>query len=127
MIYLFNMKIIINESQYKRIVLKEFYPGTKRPLGSDGVDEEMFKEILNLMKTTFSKERGFQQTATEVESKGKVSTKQQKDTIASAINLMDSNCKKTNQQFNKQFVNFCSQIINILHSDSDNIFSYSWS
>lgn len=120
------MKIIINESQYRRIVLKEFYPGTKKLMGSDGVDEEIFKEILKLMKTTFSKESGFQQTATEVESKGKVSTKQQKDTISSAINLMDSNCKKTNQQFNKQFVSFCKQIKEILYSDNDNIFSYSY-
>jgi peptide subunit release factor 1 (eRF1) len=122
------MKIIIKESQYKRVLLKEDYPGTKKFMGSNGVDEEIFGEILKLMKTTYSGETGFVQTATEVESDKKrgVKTKQQKDTIASAINLMDSNCKKTNQQFNKQFVSFCKQIKEILYSDNDNIFSYSY-
>lgn len=122
------MKIIIKESQYKRVLLKEDYPGTKKFMGSNGVDEEIFGEILKLMKTTYSGETGFVQTATEVESDKKrgVKTKQQKDTIAKAINLMDSNCKKTNQQFNKQFVSFCKQIKEILYSDNDNIFSYSY-
>lgn len=122
------MKIIIKESQYKRVLLKEDYPGTKKFMGSNGVDEEIFGEILKLMKTTYSGETGFVQTATEVESDKKrgVKTKQQKDTIAKAINLMDIDCKKTNQQFNKQFVSFCKQIKEILYSDNDNIFSYSY-
>ena len=122
------MKIIIKESQYKRVLLKEDYPGTKKFMGSNGVDEEIFGEILKLMKTTYSGETGFVQTATEVESDKKrgVKTKQQKDTIAKAINLMDIDCKKTNQQFNKQFVSFCKQIKEILNSDNDNIFSYSY-
>jgi hypothetical protein len=121
------MKFIINESQYKRLVLKEHYPGTKKPMGVDGVDEKVFKEILTLMKTTFAKENGFQQTASEVESKGKVATKQQKDIIEKAIYLMDTTCEKNNYKFNEErFVGFCSEITEVLYSDNDNIFSHSY-
>lgn len=122
------MKIIIKESQYKRVLLKEYYPGTKKPMGSDGVDETIFKEILFLMKTMFVKEAGFQQVSAEVESKGKITTKQQKNTIGQALGLIDKKCKETNRQFNNQKIsNFCTQINEILYSDSDNIFSYSYS
>jgi hypothetical protein len=120
------MKYIITETQYKRMFLTEHYPGTKKPMGADGVDEKMFKEILTLMKTTYSGETGFVQTATEVESKGKVVSKKQKDVIGSAIYLMDGTCKKNNNFNNERFVSFCRDINEILHSDNDNIFSLSY-
>jgi len=120
------MKYVISERQYKKLVLREHFPGTKKPMGADGVDEDLFKEILTLMKTTFVKESGFQQTASEVESKGKVTTKQQKDTIEKAIYLMDESCKKDNNFNEQRFVSFCSDITDILYSDSDNVFSQSY-
>lgn len=120
------MKYIISESQYRRMFLKEYYPGTKKPMGGDGVDEELFKEILTLMKTTFSGNTGFQQTSSEVESKGKVSSKQQKDIIGKAIGLMDESCKKDEKFNSNRMISFCRDINEILHSDSDNVFSLSY-
>jgi hypothetical protein len=120
------MKYIISESQYRRMILKEHYPGTKKPMGADGVDEKMFKEILTVMKTTYSGQTGFVQTATEVESKGKVVTNTQKDIIGKALVLMDETCKK-NDNFNEErFFNFCGEINEILFSDNDNVFSHSY-
>jgi len=122
------MKYIITETQYKRMFLTEHYPGTKKPMGADGVDENMFKEILTLMKTTYSGETGFVQTSTEVESKGKVASKGQKDIIGKAIDLMNVTCKKNNKFNNERIPNFCRDINEILHSDNDNVFSrsYGW-
>jgi len=97
-------------------------------MGADGVDENMFKEILTLMKTTYSGETGFVQTSTEVESKGKVASKGQKDIIGKAIDLMNVTCKKNNKFNNERIPNFCRDINEILHSDNDNVFSrsYGW-
>ena len=122
------MKYIITESQYKRMFLTEHYPGTKKPMGADGIDEKMFKEILTLMKTTYSGQTGFVQTATGVESKGKVESKGQKDIIGKAIDLMNVTCKKNNNFNNERSPNFCRDINEILHSDNDNVFSrsYGW-
>ena len=122
------MKYIITETQYKRMFLIEHYPGTKKPMGADGVDENMFKEILTLMKTTYSGETGYVQTATGVESKGKVESKGQKDIIGKAIDLMNVTCKKNNKFNNERIPNFCRDINEILHSDNDNVFSrsYGW-
>ena len=41
----FNMKYIITETQNKRMFLTEHYPGTKKPMGADGVDEKMLEKL----------------------------------------------------------------------------------
>jgi hypothetical protein len=120
------MKYIITESQYKRMFLTEHYPGTKKPMGADGIDEKMFKEILTLMKTTYSGQTGFVQTATEVESKGKVATKEQKDIIGKALVSMDDTCKKNDDFNSERMFGFCGDINEILYSDNDNVFSHSY-
>lgn len=120
------MRYIINESQYKKFFLKEYFPGTKKPMGADGVDENVFKEILYLMKTTFGNQNGFQKTATDIETKGKLQTKEEKDVVAKAINLIHESCR-ANDEFNKErIINFCYEISEIIQSDSDNVFSKSY-
>ncbi len=95
-------------------------------MGADGIDEKMFKEILTLMKTTYSGQTGYVQTATEVESKGKVSTKEQKDIIGKALVSMDETCKKNDDFNSERMFGFCGDINEILYSDNDNVFSHSY-
>lgn len=123
------MKIIITKSQYKLLLEGEF-KGTKRLLGANGIDSNLFNEILHLMQTAFVGEHDFNifnSTAIEVTKNQKVSNKDKK-TITKALDAINEKCL-VNQEFNSdRYENFCYNINEILHSDNDNKFSlnYGW-
>lgn len=119
------MKFIIKESEKNEIkqmyglINETVFPGTNRFGGANGVDETLFKQILTLMKTTYSGNTEFQRAASEVESKHKVDNKNIK-TIKSAIKIINDKCDRNQNEI------FCRDVNDILYSDSDNVFSDSY-
>ena len=124
------MRIIITESQYRKL-LKEFgYPGTNKFLGADGVDEGLFNEILRVIPILFSADTTSIPLVNKVKSQGKVK-KVDKLPIAQFINQIYDHCNNVrvsnNINYNSdKFPNFCYAINEILNGDSDNIFSFSY-
>jgi hypothetical protein len=118
----------VEPGQESDILIQDFNPfkGTKKPLGADGITTSMVMEILRLMKTDWKDQPGFLQAAQEIETSQKVNRKNRL-TFGQALALALSTCQ-TDKTFNSKGYtgDFCSKIIDIKRSDSDNRFSDSW-
>jgi hypothetical protein len=99
--------------------------GTRKPLGADGVGGDLIKELITLMKTTFSGETGFTQAANEIETTKKVSRKN-RPMIRRTLMLTQQECLKSYEYNSQRYPRFCSQILEVLVSDNDNRFSQSY-
>jgi hypothetical protein len=99
--------------------------GTRKPLGADGVGGDLIKELITLMKTTFSGETGFTQAANEIETTKKVSRKN-RPMIRRTLMLTQQECLKSYEYNSQRYPSFCSQILEVLVSDNDNRFSQSY-
>ena len=123
-----NMKIIITESHYRKL-LKEFaYPGTSKVLGADGVNDDVFNEILRVIPILFSADTTSIPLVNKVKSQVKVKNEDYLP-IAQFINQIHAHCKKGdnfNNYNEREFPGFCYQINEILYSDSDIKFSHSY-
>ena len=122
------MKIILTESQYHKLIKEYDYPGTKKPLGADGVDDVLFNEILRVIPILFSADTTSLPLVNKVKSQGKLKREDYLP-IAQFIHQIYAHCQK-GDNFNKynyvEFPNFCKEINEILYSDSDNKFSHSY-
>lgn len=119
------MNIITEEEGDVAISDYVTFKGTKKPLGANGIETKLIKELLYLMKTTFKDEPQLATAATEIESTNKISRKN-RSPFSRALNKTHDICRK-DEKFNSQrFFNFCSEITEVLISDNDNRFSHSY-
>jgi hypothetical protein len=124
------MKIIITESQYLKLIKEYDYPGTKKPLGADGIDDVLFNEILRVIPILFSADTTSLPLVNKVKSQGKLK-REDKTAMAQFMNQILNHCNKVRKSDDiehngNNFPTFCMDIHEIFHSDSDNIFSYSY-
>ncbi len=123
-----NMKIIITESQYRKLIKEIGYPGTGKLLGSDGVNDVVFNAILNVIPILFSADTKSLPLVNKVKSQGKVKNEDYLP-IAQFINQIYTHCQKGdnfNNFNNDGYPSFCKEINDILYGDSDNKFSHSY-
>jgi hypothetical protein len=119
------MKIILTESQYRKLIKEIGYPGTSKLLGADGVNDGVFNAILNVIPTLFSADTTSTPLVNKVKSQGKVKNEDYLP-IAQFINQIYTHCQKEDNFNNVEYPNFCYEINEILYSDSDNKFSHSY-
>lgn len=123
------MKFIITESQYSKLI-KEwsgyYYPGTKKPLGANGVDMDVFNAVLDVIPMIYSADTKATTLVNKIKSQNKVKD-EDKFPIKQYLNQIKDYCSKNpNFEYKPTEVNFCFEIIEILSSDNDNIFSDSY-
>jgi hypothetical protein len=122
------MKIILTESQYRKLIKEIGYPGTSKLLGADGVNDDVFNEILRVIPILFSADTTSTPLVNKVKSQGKVKNEDYLP-IAQFINQIYTHCQKGDNfiNFNNvEYPGFCNEINEILYSDSDNKFSHSY-
>ena len=119
------MKIVITESQYRKLIKEIGYPGTSKLLGADGVTDDVFNAILNVIPILFSADTTSTPLVNKVKSQGKVKNEDYLP-IAQFINQIYDHCQKEDNFNNVEYPNFCNEINEILYSDSDNKFSHSY-
>ena len=101
------------------------FKGTKRPMGANGIETRLIKELLYLMKTTFKAEPELVTAANEIESTNKISRKNRKPFKTGLYRAQEA-CRKDSEFNSQRFNGFCSEIIEVLVSDNDNRFSDSY-
>ena len=121
------MNLIVEEPQEPETPISDFFSfkGTKKPMGAEGIETRLIKELLILMKTIWSNESGFKDAATEMESKMKVSRKN-REPLRKGLMMAQSTCTKDPNFNEKRYPGFCMSIQEVLISDSDNRFSMSY-
>ena len=120
------MRIIIRESQYNKLMKEYYYAGTKKPLGANGVDQDVFKSILELIPILFSADTKALPLVTKVKGQNKVKN-EDKLPVKQYLNQINDYCKKNPDfKYDEWNINICREINEILSSDNDNIFSDSY-
>lgn len=101
------------------------FKGTRKPLGANGIETKLIKELLYLMKTTFKSEPELVTAANEIESTNKISRKNRSPFRKGLYRVQDA-CRKDDKFNSQRFFGFCSDINEVLVSDNDNRFSMSY-
>lgn len=129
------MKLIITERQYKKLLLKEvetedyvpsnkIMPGTKKPLGSNGVDVNLVLKVLEISKLKLSGDTNIERVYNSVNSERKIKPSDKK-IVKGYFSKIDEMCIN-DKNFNDDYKRLCFNLLETLHSDSDNVFSQSY-